>query len=284
MLLVILLVLLLILLYLFLIAPDLLHRKISRKALFPCNYAHRGLHDKETGIPENSVAAFRRAAALGYGIELDVHLTKDRQLVVIHDHSAERMCGYKKMISDMTLEEIRELRLNDTQEAVPTFDEALNAVGGKVPLMVELKSAPGMEKDTDIAVLVNARMQSYRGPYCVESFNPLLLRWYKKHAPQVFRGQLASGYNKGKREGAGTKFLRFCHANLLTNFLSRPDFISYDQRTDRNLSFRLVRSVFRPTLAVWTVRSQEELAQLDTCYDGLIFEGFTPHEMIIKGE
>lgn len=270
------LILLLCLVYLFLAAPALTHRKLSRKELFPCLYAHRGLHDRESGIPENSVAAFRRAAALGYGIEFDVRLTKDRQLVVIHDHSAERMCGYKKEIAEMTLEELRELRLCGTQEAVPTFDEALNVINGKVPMMVELKSAPGMEKDTDIAVLVNARMQSYHGPYCVESFNPLLLRWYKKHAPQVFRGQLAGGFKKVKRENVRRTFLRFCHANLLANFLSRPDFVSYDQQADRNLSFRLIRSVFRPTLAAWTVRTQEELERLDSCYDGMIFESFTP--------
>lgn len=270
------LVLLLVFLYLFLIAPDLVHRKVARKELFPCCYAHRGLHDEKSGIPENSLAAFRRAAALGYGVELDVHLTKDRQLVVIHDHSAERMCGSKKLISEMTLEEVRALRLNDTQETVPTFDEALAVIGGKAPLMVELKSAPGMERDTDIAALVNARMRSYRGPYCVESFNPLLLRWYKKHAPQVVRGQLVSGHGKGKSESVGMAVLRFCHAHLLANFLSRPDFVSYDHQTDRNFTFRLVRSVFRPILAAWTVRSQEELQRLDAFYDGLIFEGFTP--------
>lgn len=270
------LVLAVILLYLFLIAPNLTHRKLSRKKLFPGLYAHRGLHDKEIGIPENSLPAFRRAAAMDYGIELDVRLTKDRQLVVFHDHSAERICGYRKLISDMTLEELRTLRLDGTQETIPTFDETLNVIGGKVPLMIELKSSPGMERDMDIAVLVNARLQSYHGEYCVESFNPLLLRWYKKHAPQVFRGQLASGHKMGKRESVDKRILHFLHANLLGNFLSRPDFVSYDRMTDRNISFRLMRGLFRPTLAVWTVRSQDELERLNACYDGLIFEAFMP--------
>lgn len=256
--------------YLFLIAPNVLHRKVRCPELTAWYYAHRGLHDDQT--PENSLAAFRLAAEAGYGIELDVHLTKDQKLVVHHDNSLKRMCGVDKRISDTALEELRRYSLGGTGEAIPTLDETLELIEGKVPLIIELKS--DRRGDTTLARLLYARLRAYRGVYCVESFDPLVVRWFKKHAPQVVRGQLA--WNKRDSKGKYKSLERFVAGHLMLNFLSRPDFVAYGYKTDQCFSFRVMRNLFRPMLAAWTVRSQEDLEQLRTRYDLQIFEAIRP--------
>ncbi len=259
-------------LYLFLVAPRVRGRRARRAALTrqPL-YAHRGLHDGNRQIPENSLPAFRLAAEKGYGVELDVHLTADGVLAVHHDDSLKRLCGVDRRISEITLAELSEYRLAETQEKVPTLDEVLEAVGGRVPLIVELKSdRPG---DTALAEKLNARMARYSGFYCVESFDPLLMRWYKKHAPQVIRGQLAADAAEGQKYA---DFWHFAQANLLGNFLSRPDFVAYGYRTDGNFGFQAMRLLFRPLLVAWTVRSQQDFEKLQKRYDAQIFEAFIP--------
>ena len=125
----------LILLYVFLLIPRLPRRDMS--ALTKVDYAHRGLWNAQR--PENSLSAFRSAVDAGYGIELDVHRTKDGVLVVHHDDNLKRVCGVDRRIAQSTLAEVRACHLSGTDEVVPTFDEVLEAVGGRVPLIVELK-------------------------------------------------------------------------------------------------------------------------------------------------
>ena len=188
----------LILLYLFLIAPNVLHRKLKQKEWGGGVFAHRGLHDDNHRIPENSMTAFRLAVEKGYGIELDVHLTRDRQIVVHHENSLKRLCGEDKLISETPMGELLGMRLIDTDERIPTLAEVLDLVRGQVPLIIEVKSDhPG---NVALAASLNTQMQRYRGAWCVESFDPLMMRWFKKHAPSVVRGQLAMDPKK-KRAG-----------------------------------------------------------------------------------
>ena len=257
-------------LYLYLIAPGPNARK--RGAAIPrVPYAHRGLHGAE--IPENSLAAFRRAAEKGYGIELDVHLTRDGQLAVIHDASLKRMCGVEENVSQMTAGEIRAQRLAGTEEAIPFLEEVLAAIGEhKPPLIVELKSDGNSWRTMPQRVL--KAMQSYQGFWCAESFDPRMMREMKKSAPQTVRGQLAYDPRKIGEKRRGIRY--FLGAHLLMDFLSRPDFIAYRHDTDRNFSFRVVRRLFHPVLTAWTVQSPEVFKKLRQSYDVQIFEGFEP--------
>jgi len=132
--------LILLALYLFLIAPNLFHRKLCAKQLTSHAYAHRGLYDNARGVPENSLPAFERAVRAGYGIELDVRETRDHVLVVHHDETLERSCGDKRRVCDVPLAELQQLELFKTGEHIPTFDEVLSLVNGQVPLIVELKT------------------------------------------------------------------------------------------------------------------------------------------------
>lgn len=257
-------------LYLFLIAPRFPRRKQWPADFFRYDYAHRGLHG--SGVPENSLVAFALAAEKGYGIELDVHLTLDGELVVHHDASLLRTCGVDRRISDMTMGEIRQCSLGDSSEHVPSFQEALDCVHGRVPLIVELKTAE--KRNAELAQKVFEQLTKAGGDWVVESFDPRLMRWFRRHAPQVIRGQLAFDPRLGGPTGSG--FGYWCLANLLMNCISRPDFVAYCHETDRNLSFSLVRTVFRPVLAAWTVQSQETCQRLRGRYDLQIFEGFEP--------
>ena len=101
-------------------------------------YAHRGFHGEE-GIPENSMAAFKKAKELGYGMELDVQLTKDGVMVIHHDYDLKRTCGVNKKIQDLTYRELCRYRLMGTKERIPRFIEVLGEIDGKVPLLIELK-------------------------------------------------------------------------------------------------------------------------------------------------
>lgn len=182
-------------------------------------YAHRGLH--AAGIPENSLAAFSKARELGFGVELDVHLTLDGALVVFHDHTTERMCGRAGTIEQMTLDELGEHRLMGTDEAVPTFDEVLRLFesGGDLgdpaapepaPVIVELKPWGG--NAALLAQRAVACLDCYQVDYCVESFDPRVLQWLRRNRPDVLRGQLTKNYLGEKdlspaRRLAGTALL-----------------------------------------------------------------------------
>lgn len=258
-------------LYLFLVAPNL-RKRGYRKGLIPrVSYAHRGLHGE--GIPENSLAAFQRAAEKGYGVELDLHLTRDGELAVMHDTCLARMCGVDQMITSLTMEEAAKLRLLGTNERIPAFREVLGALAPfQTPLIIELKSDGDGWKYLPPKVM--EIMQGYGGFWCVESFDPRMMRWFKKRAPQVIRGQLAFDPAKiGEHRGEIGYALG---ASLIGNALSRPDFIAYGHLTDKNKSFRLVRRLFRPALAAWTVTSPEDFERLRKHYDLQIFEGFEP--------
>ncbi|MBR3739259.1 MAG: glycerophosphodiester phosphodiesterase [Clostridia bacterium] len=258
--------------YLFLIAPNL-RRRFRPKAQGLCRaFAHRGLHG--AGVPENSLAAFQLAAEKGYGVELDVRLTRDQRLVVLHDADIGRMTDGQGLVGDLTLKETQAHHLLGTQERIPSFDEALAVLAPhKTPLIVELKSAPGT--GSSMPQMVLERLRKYPGFWCVESFDPRLMRWFKKHAPEVIRGQLA--YDARRAGEDGRTILHALGAHLITSLLSRPDFVAYRFDTDRNPSFRLVKSLFRPTLAAWTVTAIQDFKRLLDRYDLLIFEGFEPY-------
>ena len=259
-------------LFCFLVAPNIFRRKLYARHLTDWDYAHRGLHNKAKHIPENSLTAFEEAVQAGFGIELDVRVTRDNVLVVHHDESLERSCGDPRRVCDVPLEDLQRLSLFGTDEFIPTFDEVLQLVNGRVPLIVELKTD---FSNNALAAQVYERLKHYKGVYCVESFDPFAMRWFKKHAPDVVRGQLSfMPPLKGKAPKECVR--RLALGYLLINFLSRPDFIAYGYKTDSNLSFRFVANVFRPILASWTVKDEGVYNELQKYYDMQIFEQFVP--------
>lgn len=233
-------------------------------------YAHRGLHNNDTDAPENSMAAFQKAVAAGYGIEFDVQLTKDRIPVVFHDETLTRVCGVDGNVRDYTYEELQQFTLCNSNERIPLFEDFLKLIHGQVPLIVEIKIH---ENADEVCSRVDAILKDYQGVYCMESFHPLAVRWYKKHRPEVVRGQLSSNFNKPEKRESLSMFL--VHY-LLTNFLCQPDFIAYDHKHKYNLSRLICKYLYRSLSVAWTIRSQEELDHCLNDFDLFIFEGFEP--------
>ena len=267
--LVIILLLLLLAIYLEAIKPRTMHRPDTSK-LRGCYYAHRGLHDNKSDAPENSMAAFRKAIEAGYGMEMDVQLTRDRIPVVFHDETLERVCGIKKKVRDCTYEELRQYTICRSSERIPLFQDFLKLVDGRVPLIIEIKIYESAEV---VCPIVDALLREYQGAYCIESFHPYAVKWYRKHRPEVIRGQLSSDFNKPDRKAAlAEKMVQY----LLTNFLTKPDFIAYDHRFKNNISRVLCKTLYDSLNVAWTVKSQAELNACKKDYDLFIFEGFLP--------
>lgn len=233
------------------------------------HYAHRGLHGGD--IPENSLAAFRLAAEAGYGIELDLQLSRDGEVMVFHDYTLDRMTGRDGILTALTAAELSRLQLlsadgTPTEHRIPTLRQVLETVGGRVPLLIELK---GESTDTALCPAADAILRDYRGGYCVESFNPMLLYWYKKHRPDVMRGQL---YTDVFREKGRTP-LNFLLSCMALNVLSRPHFIACDRTYTHKLPVRLTTGMMGAKRFVWTVRREDERPADGT---PMIFEGIRP--------
>ncbi len=258
-----------ILLYILALMPRIIH-KPDLKPLSGFYYAHRGLHDNEGDAPENSLAAFRKAAEAGYGIELDLQLSKDGEVVVFHDITLDRICRVPGRISDFTYEELCRHRLYGSAEPIPRFQDVLKMIDGRVPLIVELKIP---WQDISLCPAADRLLSEYHGSYCIESFNPLALIWYKKNRQAVIRGQLAD------RLSAGTKYRGLLYRlleNLLLNWVTRPDFVAYNHRHARMLSRRLCRRLYGNTAVAWTIQSEEELERARDDFDLFIFDSFIP--------
>ncbi len=221
-----------------------------------CDYAHRGLHGG--GVPENSLQAFSLACESGYGIELDVQLSRDGEVMVFHDYTLSRMTADDRKLADLTAAELSALRLAGTDEHIPTFAEVLALVDGRVPLLVELK---GESTDAALCPRVAALLRAYRGAYCIESFNPLLLRSMKQQLPGAYCGLLYTNVIRDKNK---TSALNGALTAMALNCLCKPHFISYNEIDRRSLPVRLATGLYRAPKFVWTVRS---LASLEAAHE-----------------
>lgn len=256
----------LLILYLFLIMPNL-SRHEAMKPYHGRSFAHRGLHDAENLIPENSMYAFKEAVKHKLAIELDIHLTRDNQVVVFHDELLKRVCGVPGTVESSDYKELQRLRLLNTDERIPLFQEVLDYVNGRVPILIELKLP---SQDMRLCSYASDILSHYRGDYLVQSFNSFGVRWFKQNAPHVLRGQLSSALTKTNKDNP--YIVRFCVQHLLTNFLCRPDFISYKLADAQNTAVRLNHRLFRAPVAVWTLRTEKACRQAFREYDMYIFE------------
>ncbi len=236
--------------WIFMMAPRL-HRPPLLKKLQTYRFAHRGLHDIEKGVPENSLMAFRLAVEQGFGIELDVHLSKDGKLVVEHDDSLLRTCGIDRPIEDCSWSEIKDLRLEGTEEPLPLLEEVFKLVQGKVPLLIEAKVFGGNYNAVSAALY--QAIQGYSGDLCIESFDPRAVGWFAKNAPEIVRGQLSGHHLKQ------SKHIDFAMRHLLVHCISRPDFLAYDYQKF-GWAYHLFRALFGAPIFLWTIRTKEAKA------------------------
>ncbi len=187
------------------------------------NFAHRGLHSYDKSVPENSLAAFRLAVESGYGMELDVQLSKDGKVVVFHDGDLKRICGVDKRVDELTFAELRELRLCGTDEVIPLFSEVLDLVAGRQPIICELKTG---KRNRELCEKTFELIDFYEGDVCIESFDPFIVAWFREHAKHIVRGQLAQPAVYYENDGL-SRLESFILSNTLLNAVARPNFIAY---------------------------------------------------------
>jgi glycerophosphoryl diester phosphodiesterase len=246
-------------------------------------YAHRGLHDDSLGAPENSLAAFRRAREYDFGVELDVHLTADDRLVVIHDSDLKRMTGKEGIVEELTRPQLEEYRLNGTNQGIPTLAEVLRIFewDGRgtmpAPLIIEIKTY--CENADLLTSRVMECLDTFDVRYCIESFDPAVLVWLRRNRPEVIRGQLSMDF-LASDAGASAKALppplRVGATALLGNVAAKPDFIAYKFDDRKQPVVRLVCGLLGGKLITWTIRSERDMLASEAEGAPVIFEGFLP--------
>ena len=244
-------------------------------------------------IPENSMGAFRNAVRHGFGSELDVHLTADGKLVVLHDETLLRMTGVNAKAEDMTWPELSKLRLLETASRIPLLEEVLDlytsnqALTGRsdartdrcgtrlyLPLIIELKSEGNVRKLCHHVMELIDRYPTLN--YCVESFDPRVVLWFSHHRPDVFRGQLTENFMRSREAVRQWGYvMTFGMWSVAPDILTRPDFISCRFRDRKNIFIRFshicgVRQVS------WIIRGQKEMSIVDREGGLSIFERFLP--------
>jgi glycerophosphoryl diester phosphodiesterase len=254
-----------VIIYFILIMPGIFCRPDMVKILSGSGlFAHRGLYG--SGVKENTAEAFLLAVKNNYGVEFDIRLSSDKIPVVIHDATLLRVFGIDRRVDSMTASELK-------AAGVPTLYEVLRIIDGKVPIIAEIKAD---WKDISVCPAAAKLLDIYSGAYCIESFNPLVLLWYKKHRKTVIRGQLSTNF---RRDGEkGNRYLYFVLRHLLLNFITSPDFIAYKHTYSSELSLNICRKLYRIPTAAWTVRSAEELNFCRKSYNIFIFENFQPNK------
>jgi glycerophosphoryl diester phosphodiesterase len=228
------------------------------------------LYEKDQSVPENSLEAFSAAAAAGYGMELDLTITKDNRIVVFHDNSLMRACGVNRGIGDCTFDELKDCRLFGTDESIPLFSSLLALVDGRVPLIVELKHT---KRYRELCAGAATLLDGYNGLYCVESFDPRIVRWFKKNRPGIVRGQLANGI---KSYGQTPWYQALLMSSLLANAYSRPHFVAYQHREARGKLGLFAYKLLGGTLVAWTVRDTDNVSKIKRVFRVIIFEFFRP--------
>ena len=238
--------------------------KSPKNTALLCDYAHRGLHGD--GVPENSLEAFERACREGHGIELDVQLSRDGKVMVFHDYTLVRMTGLDKKLCELDAAELCALSLAGTEQKIPTFKEVLACVDGRVPILVELK---GENVDTALCPKVAEILKGYGGDYCIESFNPLLIKDIKKYLPDAYCGLLYTNVCRDKQK---FNALNIIISGMMLNFLARPDFIAYNKLDRNSFLVKLTTKFYRAPKFIWTIKGEDELNDAHSHGECPIFE------------
>ncbi len=234
--------------------------------------AHRGLHSKDKSIPENSMKAFKLAVEKGYGIEFDVNLLKDGTCVVFHDSNLKRMVkGRNEELCNLTYDEVKKIKLLDTDETIHSLKEVLDMVDGRVPLMIELKSVGDAN---EFCEKFWETIKDYKGIYAIQAFNPVCVGWFKKNKPEVVRGQITEFF---RNYDGLSWFKKYLMKIMFFNRFNKPDFVNYGLV---DLPNKYVTRARKKGLTVicYTSRSQEDFDRAKKLCDNSVFEFFIPKQ------
>lgn len=220
--------------------------------------AHRGLHNNKD-LPENTMAAFKKAVENGYNIEFDVWLTDDNHLIIHHDNTLKRTCGIKMHPTKIDCSKIEQYKVMGTDEHIPFFEDFLKMVDGKINLICEIKPTKRVE---ETCIKVYETFQKYNGKYCIESFDPRVVNWWHENHPEIILGQLYDNMNHLQRW--------YC---LLKHQEKKVDFLAV---CVKNLPYKpyikIKKNNPEKIIVTWTVRTNEDLEKAKKYADAYIFE------------
>ena len=177
--------------------------------------SHRGIYDNKN-IFENSLEAITKAKEKNYIVEIDIHITKDDQIVVFHDYNTKRITKKDMIIENNNYKDLN----NQDIYHIPLLEEVLELVNGKVPLLIEIKQK---RKAGKLEHKLMDILNNYKGEYAIQSFNPLTIYWFKKNYPNILRGQLSYKFKTKKI----LKLKKYILSNMFFNIITKPNFISY---------------------------------------------------------
>jgi glycerophosphoryl diester phosphodiesterase len=238
--------------------------------------AHRGLHDRNAGVLENTGPAFLAAIEGGYGIECDLQPASDGTPMVFHDRALKRLIDSEGLIDERTPVELAKLRYRGQDTPILTYAGFLEMVGGRVPLVVEIKSDFDEPKAGFLEAIASLTT-AYKGPICLKSFDPAVMARCKALAPQIARGIIATDYTvhnwwPNKIDAARAISLTY----LLESREAEPSFFSYHVRALPTPVTRFTREALGLPLFTWTVRNERERAIAAKWADAAVFEGYRP--------
>jgi glycerophosphoryl diester phosphodiesterase len=247
------------------------------RALMARPIAHRGLHDRRLGVIENSPAAFAAAAREGFAIECDVQLAADGEAVVFHDYELDRLTADTGRVDRRSATELERIGLSGSlaRDRIPTLAAMLEAVGGRVPIVVEIKSR--FDGDLRLTERVAAVLkQRPDHPVCIESFDPRVVAALRVMAPERPRGIVGMArYDYPDYEDVAAEE-KHAMANLLHYSEMQPDFLSWKVSDLKHAAPFLARAGIGIPVSAWTVRSPQDVALAAAYADQIVFEGFRP--------
>jgi glycerophosphoryl diester phosphodiesterase len=224
--------------------------------------AHRGYHDHNKVCWENTLSAFAAAVEKNYAIECDVHLSADGVPVILHDNDLKRLTGSEGFVWQRTAAELTALKIGGTADHLPTLQQVLDLVDGRVPLVVELKGVPG--RDEGLVATVGKMLKRYKGKAAIMSFDHWLIRDFPKHAPGIPGGLTAYGKDNQLIEA---------HFAMLAHDIA---FTSYAAGDLPNPFVSFVREKLKMPVITWTVLDQPAVELTFRYADQMTFEGFEP--------
>jgi glycerophosphoryl diester phosphodiesterase len=236
--------------------------------------AHRGLHDRAAGIPENTIAAALAAIESGYGIECDVQVSADGEAMVFHDEALGRLTGVTEAVSTRRAADLEALAVAGTGERIPSLPAFLAVIARRTPLIVEIKSRHN--GDLGLARRVAEIARAYDGPLAVKSFDPDIVAAFRDLAPDVPRGIVAETTQDDPIYAGMTATRRHALANLLHLEETRPDFLSWRVGDLPNAPAYLCRLLAGMPVMTWTVRDEAQRGVAQSYADQMVFEGFRP--------
>jgi glycerophosphoryl diester phosphodiesterase len=236
--------------------------------------AHRGLHDRAAGRPENTLAAARAAVAGGFAIECDVQISQDGEAMVFHDAALGRLTKANQAVAERPAADLGTLTVGDTEETIPTLPTFLAAVAGAVPVVIEVKSR--YDGDLRLAKRAAEVAAAYNGPVALKSFDPQVVAALRDLCPTIPRGIVAETTQDDPAYAALPPSMRLALSNLLHFAETRPDFLSWRVDDLPCAPTYLCRLLGRIPIMAWTVRTEGQRARAAAHADQMVFEGFVP--------